>query len=754
MITEQFIQSILQNSEQQLAIVNNLIRKGSHFYIFPFEIQGCVNITETGLKPEALNIRDYSYFSKVVRRNGDQSIVATWEKSTRWVGESKRYPFMQCELGAKKHYGIGRYFKGMVTRDAQGLLIGSNQGCGAQMTHLQEKTNISLITTTKLEREDIFKIWILKRYDATDNLWITPDIDLKTLWDRNQIQFLYLASAENYYSYKGKIMHSKLSFESLNDKLADTGYSVVNYIQLALMGGGYAWPRLRLKKDYNPDYPIHNQVEVFVDPIRTIDVGVWGFQIQIDNTAIIHSLRLMGYPALWEPGEGDKDEDGNIRYNTGYVFAPRPLFPKYFLPAVNHPLNLQLKAEENLILVPGIQPVLDFYIDWKKQKETAYNEMVQSAFEGHLRTDYNAIEKQLGKDIYQVWKNVAYLFYGRNANPVLANWPDWLVDRLTVPLAEVATFRNGLLDLFRSVFSNIFSRKIPQFGNINEKISYVDLKAPTVSNILALNSFAHHDLITLPLGVNQTITTETLDVVEDATSRIPKYWGPGLFNSAIEGFHNLVFGKSPSGFKKGGVDNRLAYYGDSMVGLMSKEMYIFYSGPRKNSLNKKQHKGIIPFNVFQENSDDNLSQVVSAKSNSTVLNFKLTDIAEMGVYNIEDDNPKAGGYKTEIVSTVHIGQNPWYDQNECEGRPEYPKYDYQWKKSDTILVDKNLNTLLDPRDEEMIYRWGFDSDNRRLYVISEIALQAIGAGDIMVTGFAQDPTKYGVWTETVAIWEV
>jgi hypothetical protein len=24
----------------------------------------------------------------------------------------KRYSFMQCEMGAKKHYGVGRYFKG------------------------------------------------------------------------------------------------------------------------------------------------------------------------------------------------------------------------------------------------------------------------------------------------------------------------------------------------------------------------------------------------------------------------------------------------------------------------------------------------------------------------------------------------------------------------------------------------------------------------------------------------------------------
>jgi hypothetical protein len=54
-------------------------------------------------------------------------------------------------------------------------------------------------------------------------------------------------------------------------------------------------------------------------------------------------------------------EEANLRYNTGYVFAPRPLFPKWFLPAVNHPLNTQLKAEESYRLVVGIQPVVDFY---------------------------------------------------------------------------------------------------------------------------------------------------------------------------------------------------------------------------------------------------------------------------------------------------------------------------------------------------------------------------------------------------------
>jgi hypothetical protein len=72
----------------------------------------------------------------------------------------------------------------------------------------------------------------------------------------------------------------------------------------------------------------------------------------------------MGYPVLWDPlGDRENDKGEIINYDSGYVFAPRPIFPKDFIPAVYHPLNLQLKAEENFVLVPGIQPVLDFYQD-------------------------------------------------------------------------------------------------------------------------------------------------------------------------------------------------------------------------------------------------------------------------------------------------------------------------------------------------------------------------------------------------------
>jgi hypothetical protein len=134
--------------------------------------------------------------------------------------------------------------------------------------------------------------------------------------------------------------------------------------------------------------PNKYKVKVIVDPWKTIDVGVWGVQIKLDNTAIVHSIRLTGYPITWDPGEGDKDSDGNIKYNTGYVFAPRPLFPKYFLPAVNHPLNTQLKAEENYVLVQGIQPIIDFDQKWKENKKSSYDESIRSSYEGHIRTNF------------------------------------------------------------------------------------------------------------------------------------------------------------------------------------------------------------------------------------------------------------------------------------------------------------------------------------------------------------------------------
>ena len=59
-------------------------------------------------------------------------------------------------------------------------------------------------------------------------------------------------------------------------------------------------------------------------------------------------------------------------------------------------------------------------------------------------------------------------------------------------------------------------------GNVNEKIKWKELRVATWCNILALNAFAHHDIIVLPMAKNNTITTETLDVVEDITSRLLK----------------------------------------------------------------------------------------------------------------------------------------------------------------------------------------------------------------------------------------
>lgn len=110
-------------------------------------------------------------------------------------------------------------------------------------------------------------------------------------------------------------------------------------------------------------------------------------------------------------------EEANLRYNTGYVFAPRPLFPKWFLPAVNHPLNTQLKAEESYRLVVGIQPVVDFYNEWKENKKSAYDESVKSSFEGHIRTNFDAttnVKFTLGsistEDMWQIWKNFVTVF--------------------------------------------------------------------------------------------------------------------------------------------------------------------------------------------------------------------------------------------------------------------------------------------------------------------------------------------------------
>ena len=584
MISKALIRTTIEQSEKVMMDFRDLINEQAYFHIFPFEIQGCVNVTEFGLKPEALNVSDYTYFSKVI--GGDMPVVSTWEQSTYWVGSKTRYKHMQNEMGAKIRRTVGKFMMGAIESDVQGLAIASNNTYGAEMSNLQESQEFSLLCTTKLKREDIFKLWIVKRFESTDNYLVTPNTKLEGLLDRNVAQYLYLSEARNYYTHSGKFCYTKLVFTSLNDKLADSGYSIANYVQPALPGVGWTWPILKLvekvdtpeaQKETARPY-LGKYIVVDIDAEKTIDVGVWGCQIKIDNTAIVHSIRLTGYPVTWDPGEGDRDKDGNIKYNTGFVFAPRPLFPKYFLPAVNHPLNTQLKAEDNYILVVGIQPVVDFYQEWKENKKSVYDESIRSSYEGHLRTNFAATNNlkfgtlgQFFSDVAQIWKNYIFQFK-EGVNPKAPDWPDWIVERMIclLPPNIITDMYDLVFDLPRSIFANMFSRKLPNYGNVNEKIRWDELKYRTWANILSLNAFAHHDIITLPIGINQTITTETLDMVDDATSRLPVVGG--VLNWVIKGFHSLVFGKSPSGFKKGGIDDRMKYYGNSMVGLMSKEM--------------------------------------------------------------------------------------------------------------------------------------------------------------------------------------
>lgn len=215
---------------------------------------------------------------------------------------------------------------------------------------------------------------------------------------------------------------------------------------------------------------------VKIDKEKTIDVGVWGCQIK-------------------------------IAYNTGFVFAPRPLFPKYFLPAVNHPLNTQLRATDDFVLVVGIQPVIDFYQNWKENKKSAYDESLKSSYEGHLRTNFAATNKVRfglpGADsvkITNIWKNWVVAFKESYVPDDLPVWPEWIVERLIciLPGSIIIDGYDFLLDMPRSLFSNIFSRKLPSWGNMNEKNKWKDLTKPTLPNILALNAFAHHDIITLP----------------------------------------------------------------------------------------------------------------------------------------------------------------------------------------------------------------------------------------------------------------
>jgi hypothetical protein len=219
---------------------------------------------------------------------------------------------MQNEMGARKKFIVGQFYKGCLrewysrSRDWKQWKLWSNYD------NLQEHQSLVLYTTAKLEKEDIFKLWTVVRFDCLDNWGITPDIDINGLLDRNRIQYLYISKKHLYLDpSNGRYCYTRIEFESLNDRLSDTGYSIANYVQPALAGVGYARSRLKpvpeheiplpQRHDYQPNPNLilnakipparyHSTVRgvkyyaaIVLDPWKVIDVGVWGAQVKIDK---------------------------------------------------------------------------------------------------------------------------------------------------------------------------------------------------------------------------------------------------------------------------------------------------------------------------------------------------------------------------------------------------------------------------------------------------------------------------------------
>jgi hypothetical protein len=77
------------------------------------------------------------------------------------------------------------------------------------------------------------------------------------------------------------------------------------------------------------------------------------------------------------------------------------------------------------------------------------------------------------------------------------------------------------------------------------------------------------------------------------------------------------------------------------MGILSKEAYLFYTGAYNKSQNE-EHKGIIPFNLFQEQGENPLTTFLNPTSNATTITFKLTDIIKL---------------KNSVYSSIYLTQD-------------------------------------------------------------------------------------------------
>lgn len=317
--------------------IPNILKNRNKKNVYPFVISlGTINNSELGEIEGNIEPGNFTQYSRIF--TGKDNTLETWEGSTTCVKPSDDADHL-----------IKEFKKGKVDR-----LYFDEIQAGVMTTPLGDEADFAqqqaVLTIKGFAEGQVYN------YKSLFKHYIMP-------WTGTNA-FFEITSLITYQE-KGskKVILQEVVFSSVNDKLASSGQSVEQFLQLSAPGEGYAWPYELDDNEYELDQDL-----LFNQPITEI-------QIEIFSGALFTAPLIMGRRV-----SGGAD----LKIN-----APTFLFPHKLKSSKPSEVSKTTGGENNYYFINEARiETIAYYTDWKDSIRDNYDLTAKRNYEGVIETNY------------------------------------------------------------------------------------------------------------------------------------------------------------------------------------------------------------------------------------------------------------------------------------------------------------------------------------------------------------------------------
>lgn len=328
------------------------------FVIIPFTVSGIKDYTNQGYVDNQVNPEDFETFKRIW--TGNDSCILTWYKSV----ELKQAANKKISINFK----LGDYILGNIIYTTS-------------TTEIDKDKSFSDYTAQQIRKSYTFRV-NAKRTKITDYhqlmMYKIPTLSKETVFRLSSIDKEFIGNKIKWYT---------LTFESINQDLANTGQARQQNINMSAIGQGYLNPVVMEAKDFNPtgltkdvDYKVLENTQILLaDRQKIKNNPATKVVVRALGNGIIGSVSFIGRPV--------RKTDNANKYNY-----QRLIFCRQFRQPSTPTLY---RTQQNMTncYYGKFSPTMQYWKDWLTNVKDSFNGINEKKYEGFVLFNHTALQK-------------------------------------------------------------------------------------------------------------------------------------------------------------------------------------------------------------------------------------------------------------------------------------------------------------------------------------------------------------------------